>query len=99
MWATHYKVSWLRVCFFLFYSFSLKILKQPNLIDELSLDPHVRTSPFIDPPENEIKLTWNQIFGTRLARIYFMAFHLMALLALYYCLIGQVKLFTILWSK
>lgn len=67
--------------------------------DELSMDPSVRLSPFADPPENETKLTWNEKFNIRRRRIFFFMFHVLALVGLFYCLTGRVKLYTILWSK
>lgn len=68
-------------------------------VDELSMDPSVRLSPFSDPPENEIKMTWNEKFSIRRRRIFFFTFHVLAFVGLFYCLTGRAKLYTILWGK
>lgn len=63
------------------------------------MDPAVRSSPFVDAPENEVKLTFSQKVTIRRRRIFFILIHVAALVGLFYCLIGKVKLYTILWGK
>lgn len=63
------------------------------------MDPRVRSSPYVEPPENEVKLSWSERFTIRRRRVFFIIIHLMALLGLYYCLTGRVRVYTILWSN
>lgn len=70
-----------------------------SVVDELSMDPRVRTSPWADPPENEVKVSFSDAVTIRRRRIFFILIHLMALVALYYCVIGRVSVYTMLWGK
>lgn len=69
------------------------------LTDELSLDPAIRSSPYVEPPENEVVMPTIKKVGIRLRRIIILIFHLLALLGVYYCAMKQVKVLTISWGK
>lgn len=68
-------------------------------IDELSMNPRVRSSPFSPPPADELVLTADEVFSTRRRRLFFTSIHLLALAGLYFCVTGQVKLYTVLFGK
>lgn len=68
-------------------------------IDELSMNPRVRSSPFSPPPADELVLSAEDVFSTRRRRLFFTSIHLLALAGLYFCVTGQVKLYTVLFGK
>ncbi|KAE9528069.1 hypothetical protein AGLY_012491 [Aphis glycines] len=65
---------------------------------ELSMNPRVRSSPFSPPPADELILSADDIFSTRRRRLFFTSIHLLALGGLYFCVTGQVKLYTVLFA-
>ncbi|KAK7584088.1 hypothetical protein V9T40_005051 [Parthenolecanium corni] len=64
-------------------------------LHELSLDKRVRASPYVPPPENEVKMTPAAILKVRVHRIGFVLVHIFAAFGLYYLVRGQVKMQTL----
>ncbi|XP_022183416.1 (11Z)-hexadec-11-enoyl-CoA conjugase-like isoform X2 [Myzus persicae] len=65
---------------------------------ELSMNPRVRSSPYSPPPADELVLSADDVFSTRRRRLFFTSIHLLALAGLYFCVTGQVKLYTVLFA-
>nr|XP_018907793.1 PREDICTED: acyl-CoA Delta(11) desaturase-like [Bemisia tabaci] len=65
---------------------------------ELSMDPRVRHSPWSPTPQGEVKMSKNQISIVRQRRIFALIVHVAAVVGLYHCLVGNVRLFTLLWG-
>nr|XP_018901768.1 PREDICTED: acyl-CoA Delta(11) desaturase-like [Bemisia tabaci] len=65
---------------------------------ELSMDPRVRLSPWSPPPKDEVKMSRRQISIVRRRRFFTLLVHVLAVVGFYYCLAGQVKVYTVLWA-